>query len=279
MKDSWRIAARDIFEHHDQKPNYSQLVFRRFSFLFIAGTTVSGFCAALILLASGNASSDNTNWLYDVISSSAVRYTLFAIEILALGIAAFAAHIQEARKHDSRWKQQRRMAEASRIEIFNTLFKVASDKSIREQQTAFDHFITEQLDGQLKYYSSSSKLHNRRSIGLAAIGAVIAGAVAISGVGGLSENLLPIAALIGVVAPIFLTALNSWRENNNDDEKALLYDQVWTKLRILKGQSELVRVELATGDYNAVLGFVDEVHKTIHEEHKTWKPTSNGDAN
>ena len=278
LKDSRVTAAIDIFNHHDSKANYSQKVFRRFSFLFIAGTTVSGLCAALILLASGTDDSTTTNWLIEFINSGEVRYTLFVIEILALGTAAFAAHIQENRKNDVRWKHQRRLAEESRIEIFNALFSVASSETVDEQQIAFDYFLVEQLDGQLDYYSSAGKIHNRRSIGLAVIGAVITAAVAISGIGGLSEKMLPIAALVGVVAPIFLTAVGSWRDNNSDEEKALLYDQVWAKLRDLKGRSDLVREQLVTGDYNKVLAFVDDVHLAMSEEHQNWTPTAAGNS-
>ncbi|MEM9779669.1 MAG: DUF4231 domain-containing protein [Pseudomonadota bacterium] len=273
LKDPRVEAAQDIFDRHDRAANRAQHTFKRFSLIFILATAVASLTAALILFGS-SAGEGTTDPIARFLGTPNTRNMLFIVEVAALAIAAFAAHIQETRQHSARWTRERRAAEACRIEIFDTILTVAAEHDAKMQLAAFDHFISKQLDGQIAYFSASEARHDNRSSRFAMIGAAAATIVAIAGISGLSDAWLPLAAMAGVIAPIFLTALNSWRDTGNDEEKAGRYGEVWTALRRLKGQTGLVRADFEAGNSAALHTFAQQVHDVLSAEIMGWNSSA-----
>lgn len=267
LSDPRIVAIDDIMAHHEENADIAQKTFRQFAAVFIGATALASLAAALILYGSGSNENDN------MLAQPGLRNVLLVVEVAALAIAAFAAHIQETRQHSARWGRERQQAEACRIERFETVLATAATHGGETLKDAFDHFLSGQLDEQLSYFDKSALRHDNRSSRLAIAGAVVAAVVAVAGISGLSEGWLPLAALAGVVAPIFLTALNSWRDTGSDQDKAARYSDVWMQLRRLKGQSDIVRAKLAAGDTEAMHTFVTQVHDILKAENETWSPT------
>jgi len=278
LRDPRVEAVQDIFSQHDKRSMSAQRTHRRFALMFIAATALASLAAALILLATGAGEDAGANTPLTTISQPSLRYLLFAVEVVALAVAAFASHIQETRQYNITWDRERRLAEGCRIELFDTFLSVAKEGDIKLQGAAFDHFVSHQLDNQLRFYNDTGVRHEQRTWGFAVVGALVAAVVAAAGVGGISEHWLPLAALIGVVAPVFLTALNSWQNTTNDQEKAQRYAQTWTSLRRLKGQTGIVRNKLSKGDVDQMLAFVAEVHNILRDENVGWQPSKRNET-
>lgn len=251
LSDERVTALQDIMDRYDGAANSAQTVFKNFSFVFIFATAAATLSAALILFGSGAGVGDGSHPVAIFLKNTSVQNLLFVVQVAFLGTAAFAAHVQETRQHANRWSGKRRLAEETRIELFEAVFFVANEAGQDSQVAAFDYFLSQQLDGQIRYFDKAQVRHDNTASKLATLGAVVAGVVAIAGVSGYSEYWLPIAALAGVVAPVFLMALNSWRDTGNDAQKATRYSEVWIALRRLKGQSDIVKRSLASGDVAA----------------------------
>lgn len=279
LQDARVMAVQDIMDHHEASAQDAQKASRNFSLIFILATSVAALAAALILFGAGAAEADNAHPIAEFINRDTVRNLLYVIEVGALAATAFAAHVQETRQHSARWGAHRRNAEETRIELYDTILAVAAQGDQSTKTAAFEHFLTGQLDGQLRYFERGKTRHDKRASRFALYGALIAVAVAVAGYGGYSDKWLPAAALAGVIAPIFLTALNSWRDSGGDAEKAARYSDVWTSLRRLKGQSIVVRDALTNGDDDAATAFVVEVHDVLRNEINVWTQNLENRAN
>jgi len=276
LKDARVTAIGDILDRHDRMAGEAQKAFKNFSYVFIAGTMIAALAAALLLFGSGVADAENPHPLAALMAGQQIQTLLFAIEVGALAIAAFAAHVQESRQHISRWSSERKKAEEARIEMAETIFAIAMDADTDKKLAAFDHFVADHLDGQIDYFAKRQAQHDKRASRFAIYGAVVAFFVAVAGVSGYSDAWLPVAALLGVLAPILMTALNSWRDTGNDGDKAARYSDVWVQLRRLKGQSEETKKQLAGGDDKAGAAYVAAVNAVLRDELSNW--TSGQDA-
>lgn len=79
----------------------------------------------------------------------------------------------------------------------------------------------------------------------------------------------------GVLAPILMNALRSWRESTLDREKSERYRTAWVELKRLSAEADAARRALEAGDPALARDLVGRVHAVMSAESEAWTPTTN----
>jgi hypothetical protein len=181
------------------------------------------------------------------------------------------------------WQQQRTRAETSRIELFETACGLAGHPvppSVTENELALlplqlEYFLRYQLQVQLNYYHERGRQHAKAARRFVNIGTVITFLAAVAAsLAGLNTELgdwVSSSAIVGLVAPILLTAQSSLSRLNQDERNAARYAITHDHLLNLKKKSDSVRSAAEGGNQEEVFRFIRSVNEVISVEHTEWK--------
>ena len=279
LSDSRVAAISDLRRNHGDRARDAQMRYRRFSRLFIAATAAAALAGAMILYGAGGEAAGATpggtsSRLVEWLAVPRVRTLLFVVQVASLAGAAYAAEMLRETRVGSDWMEERRQAETLRVDLFDQIMAAAAEQGPEAERAAFAHFAEEQLASQLHHHATAEATH-RRSAGRSAVwGGLIAAVVAASGAAGVGgPGWIAIAALIGVIAPIALNALRTWRESSLDREKSARYRATWVELRRLSAELDAATRALDQGDPALARDLVARVHAVMRAEHEGWTPT------
>lgn len=275
LADSRVKALRDLRESHAARARDAQASHKGNSKIFIAATAMAAVAGALILYGSGREATEATDlWsdiLFKAFADGWLRNGLFVIEIVALAAAAYAAEMMRETRSGIEWYAERRAAEIGRVDLFDTIMALAADKGVDAEQEAFDYFAEKQLESQMSYHQKSEAKHRTMAGRSAVIGAVVAALIAATGASGIGgPHWIAIAAFVGVIAPVFLNTLQSWRDLTLDRQHSERYRATWAELTRLSADVDNCSIGLAAGDPKPARDLVKKVHSVMRAENESW---------
>ena len=181
------------------------------------------------------------------------------------------------------WQQQRTRAETSRIELFETVCGLAGHPvppTVAENELPLlplqlEYFLRYQLQVQLNYYHERGRQHAKAARRFVNIGTGITFLAAVAAsLAGLNTELgdwVSSSAIVGLVAPILLTAQTSLSRLNQDERNAARYAITHDHLLNLKKKSDSVHSAAEAGNQEEVFRFIRSVNEVISVEHTEWK--------
>lgn len=302
LADSRIIAAKELRAKHAARARAAQVRYAKYSRLFVLATALAALAGALILYGAGadatgaagsgqlvdvavpDASNEaleaatlapTSEKLATFLSNAVVRTVLFVLQVASLALAAFSAEMLRETRVGLEWFNERRAAEAGRIEIFDKIWSIAKTKGIEAQGAAFDYFVAEQLNKQIEFHEKAEQRHAAGAGRSAVVGATIAALIAATGAIGVGGSVwIALAALVGVLSPVLLNALRGWRESTLDREKSERYRKAWVDLTRLSGETSEASAALASGDPRKAEDLIAKVHDVMRAEHEGWTPTT-----
>ena len=294
LKDSEVAALTDIREDAATKARTAKAKYERNSVWFILSGGLATIAGALILLSTGGEGSkevleaaqrgeevltpETLASVQSYLSQPIIRSLLFVVEVFALAFAAYTAEILRSSKADVSWIANRREAEAGRIKIFNKIMEQAQKRdtapSHEYEIAAFDHFLTEQLDKQIKHHKDNDQEASEGAWRTIRIGAAIAAVVGgVGATGTIGEWWIVFGAFVGVIAPVLMHGLTKYREMKLDRERSESSANTWKILREIRGRADAARSDLTAGNPDAARQMIVDTHATMKAENEAWTPT------
>lgn len=262
----------DQYESHDAKAGKYQSEYKRYGrWEIYLGGAAAIIGAVILYLASGDSGEPGLS-----------RTALLIVQGICL---AGAVALKYKLGHSAiyrQWQQQRTRAETARIELFETVCGLtghqatatAAENELPLLPLQLEYFLRYQLQVQLNFYLQRGQQHADAARRFVNIGTVItftaAVAASLTGLGTELGDWVSSSAIVGLVAPILLTAQTSLSRLNQDERNAARYAITHDHLMNLKKKSDSVRSAAEAGNQDEVFRFIRSVNEVISVEHTEW---------
>ena len=223
-------------EKSAQKARDAQDKYKKTASRFLISTTGAAIVGGLLLYGLDSEIASEP-LVKSIVVKPAVQKALIVIQSLCLAAAAYFGFVQSRLRHDNTWVKNRLRAEAGRIDRAIAALEIGHAEDSNSFKSAGNYFLDELIDKQLVYLSKAALVTENKSRQLVLIGALFAAVTALlTSLLGLGiDEITLIGALIGVVSPAFVSALQTWESAMSNQERALLHDATWEKLNHLSG--------------------------------------------
>ncbi len=246
----------------------AQSAYRRLTALFVLATAFAAICSGLILYGIEASPQADSDWLLRFAHAPQVRTTLFVVQAVGLGVAAFCAYLLGARRHDQIWTRYRLEAEEGRLRLAALALELGHAQGPAEFQAtgqAFLAFVHEQLDYLQTRVSAHDRSHRWISVGGAALAAIAALSSALASIE--NRSILAMIALIGVCTPALANALRAWSQSADDGTRGDLHRASWVALNLLYGERAEFEQAVAQHDLAGASRYADRVFDILRQDH------------
>ena len=275
LKSAELEGVADKYDECDKDAIAVQDKFKRYSERARQWVFLTACCSASLLVVAT---------LFGKSGQEPLAKTFFIVLSIAAIVFGFLAstHIKlvENMKLLEKWMKKRANAEMQRLDYFNRFIngKLSDDSAsdhvfIRLLQLEF--FRRFQLDMQLSYYSQRGKQHGAIADNAATISTwAMGGAGLAAGIAGfLGSSLNPKWAAIaglGFVCQAFATNVLNKEAINQDRRNEERYGRTKDILKNLRMRLDKVRIQVAAGNPEVLVKYVEAVHEQLSLEHRQW---------
>lgn len=261
-------------ERHDAAAGEQQATYKRYGRLEIYFGAAAAILGAIVLMSSGTASS--------MPLAEPLRLVLLVVQVLCTAGLLSVKYLLKHAQPFLKWQQERAAAETARVELFETVCGLTGRKWRDAEQPGdfpllrlqLEYFVRYQLLVQLKYYGERGAEHAKAAGRYVSGGAILTfGAVFAAGAAGFSPNLgnmIGLASLAALIAPVLLNAQTSLSRLNQDERNAARYAITFEHLDRLRGRLDEVREKARAGLEEPVHAFIRSVNEIISVEHSEW---------
>lgn len=262
------------YKDADEKAIEAQRKYKTISLYGILSASAAALIGAVLLFLKS--SSIPGSFLYNIIESN--ETLILSAEGVALGFAVLFAYLLKHNKYFIKWMNQRAEAETNRIRFFNFVclydgLEHNENDCIELYQLQLEYFVRYQLEVQLRYYKGRGEQHAKAASKLISFGGGITFLIVLATAmtGAFHDYELGTAfALIGVAAPVILSAHGKLKLISQDERNALRYSNTYNRLLDLEGKLSDVRNKISKGERDELIKFVKSVNNEISVEHREW---------
>ena len=262
------------YKDANKKAKYAQKKYKSTSLYKILSASAAALIGAVLLFFKS--SSNPETFLYSVVENYEA-FILFA-EAVALGLATYFYYLLKHQKYFFKWMNHRAESETNRIQLFNFVclhdcFEQNEENGIGLYQLQLEYFRKYQLEVQLRYYKGRSEQHAKAASKFISVGGGITFFIVLASAmtGVFNDGEVGAAfALIGIAAPIILSAHGNLKLISQDERNALRYANTYSRLLDIEGDISDVRNKLFNGDRDELIRFVNSVNNEISVEHREW---------
>ena len=262
------------YKDADKKAIHAQKKYKLFSKFGISSASAAALIGAVFLFLKS--SSDPGTFLYKL--GENYESLILSAEAIAIALTALFSYLLKHNKYFLKWMNQRAKAETERIRLFEIVClhkcpEPNKNNCIELYQLQLEYFRRYQLEVQLRYYKGRSEQHEKAASKLISVGGGITFFIVLAtAMTSIFDNGEIIAALvlIGIAAPVILSAHGNLKLINQDERNSLRYANTYGRLLELEGNLSDIRNKISNGDRDELIEFVSTVNNEISVEHREW---------
>ncbi len=262
------------FDDADKVANEQQQRYKTLGTWEVYLATGAALLGAIVLMMTDSS--------VQTVLTEGIRYALIALQLVSAAALIAVEFLQRQRNTYTRWQKARALAETARIELFETVCGLTERKwpEVNQPESPpllllqLEYFLRYQFGVQIAYYKERGAQHRMAAEKYVGIGAIITFFAALAA-GALSTlqifgDIVSIAALVALAAPLLLTAQTSLSRLHQDERNAARYEITFRHLQRAGDDMTDVRAAAAAGDITYVHQFIRRVNEVISVEHSQW---------